>query len=427
MKKNTFRIIIFLTAVSLLGIIGTQTFWIRKSFLITQKQFDHRADQALNDVIEELGDYTDSSFRMSHNLPCLNDIDKTGTIFDVLDTAILDRLMQKYVSYHKLGNNYHYAIVKTADSTIIYSTPGYEKTRGRCEPYKACLSCLWKEEYFHLSLCFSNHTKSLFVELSVWLFWSSLFIVIIILSFAYTMYTVFRQKKLSELKNDFINNMTHEFKTPISTISLASEVLLASGAGTPDEKVKRYAQIIYDENQRMRHQVERVLNMAQHEKGELKLTISEVNVHDLLLNTQHISFLDNGEKKLNIIYKLNATKNVLMADELHIANVIRNIVENAYKYGKEEPQLIISTRDYQEGILISFEDNGIGMSNEALKHVFEKFYRVPTGNLHNVKGFGLGLYYVKTMAEAHNGFVSAHSVLNKGSRFDVYIPVYSGK
>ncbi|MFO7656957.1 MAG: HAMP domain-containing sensor histidine kinase [Bacteroidales bacterium] len=427
MKKHTFRIIIILTAISLLGIIGTQSFWIRKSFLITQKQFDHRADQALNNVIDELRDYTDSTFRTSHNLPCLKYLDVSGTIFDVLDTLILDKLMHKYISYHKLTDNFQYAVIKTADSTIIYSSQGYENARGKCEPYKACLSCLWKEEYFHLSLCFEKLTKSLFVELSVWLFWSSLFILVIIFSFAYTMYTVFRQKKLSELKNDFINNMTHEFKTPISTISLASEVLLDAGAYSPAEKTRRYAQIIYDENQRMRHQVDRVLNMAQHEKGDLKLTISEVDVHELLLSTQHLRFLDNGDKKMKISYKLQSSGHVIMADELHLANVIKNIVENACKYSKENPHLIISTRDYNNGIMISFEDNGIGMGKEAQKHIFEKFYRIPTGNLHNVKGFGLGLHYVKTMVEAHNGFVKVHSVLNKGSRFDVYIPVYSGK
>lgn len=408
-----------------MGIIVTQTFWIRKSFIITQRQFDHRADEALSNVIEELKDYTDSTFRMSHHLPCLKDMVKSGTIFDVLDTAALRQLLMKYISYHKLSNDYQYAVIKSSDNSVIFATSGYNHARKKCEAYKACLSCIWKEEYFHLSLCFSSRNKSNLIELSMWLFWSSLFILVVIISFSYVIYTILKQKKLSELKNDFINNMTHELKTPISTISLASEVLLHSEPDLPSEKIKKYSQIIFDENNRMRNQVERVLNMAQHEKGELKLTKAEVNVHELISDTSKINFFENTEKRLNIKCKLRASNPLLFADELHLVNVIKNIIENAYKYSGDNPELEISTTDFQDGILISFEDNGIGMSSEAQKHVFEKFYRVPTGNIHNVKGFGLGLYYVKTMVEAHEGFVRVHSTLNKGSRFDVYIPRYS--
>jgi two-component system phosphate regulon sensor histidine kinase PhoR len=365
MKRHTIKIIIVLTALSVAGIVITQTFWIRKSWKISQKQFDHRADEALSEVIDELKDYRDSTFRVSHHLPGLKDTDKSGSLLDAIDTVILDELMRKYIDYHMLSKDYEYAIVKTDDGSIVYSTPGYNIARPKCKPYKACLSCIWKKEYYHLSLCFANQNKIILVELSMWLFWSSLFILIIIFSFSYVIYTILRQKKLSEMKNDFINNMTHEFKT---------------------------------------------------------LSKTDVDIHELISNTTRNLIFSDSEKKMQIHFNFSATKTLLKIDELHITNVIKNIVENAYKYSGEDPVLEIITADYQDGVLISFKDNGIGMSHETEKHIFEKFYRVPTGNIHNVKGFGLGLYYVKTMVEAHNGFVKVQSELNKGSRFDVYLP-----
>jgi two-component system phosphate regulon sensor histidine kinase PhoR len=425
MKRHTTKIIIILAAFSLAGIIATQAFWIKKAWKISQKQYDHRADEALNDVIDELKDYSDSTYRVLHRLPGLKTKEKPGAILDVIDTVILDSLMHKYIDYHRLSDNFEYAVVKTKDNSVLYASPGYHKIRPKCKPYKACLSCIWKEEYYHLSLCFPNQNKAVLVELSMWLFWSSLFILIIIFSFSCVIYTILRQKKLSEMKNDFINNMTHEFKTPISTISLASEVLLNSETDTSVERVKKYSKIIFDENQRMRYQVERVLSMAQHEKGELKLNKTKVDIHELITYTTENLFYGDQEKRMELKFRFGATRTLLNLDELHITNVIKNIVENAYKYSREDPVLEIITADFQNGVLISFKDNGTGISYENQKHIFEKFYRVPTGNVHNVKGFGLGLYYVRTMVEAHKGFINVHSELNKGSRFDVYLPEHS--
>ena len=421
MKKNTLGIIIILITISVVGIIFTQTFWIKRSWNIAQQQFDHRVDEALNDVLAELKDYTDSTFRAMHKFPAFESI-KTGTIFDVLDTVILDTLIRKYTAYHMLDNNYYYGIVKTADDSVVYSSPGYFTARKRCTLYRACLSCIWKKEYFHISLCYPTRNKQILLGLSVWLFWSVLFVVIVIFSFVYVLFTIIHQKKLSDMKNDFINNMTHEFKTPISTISLASEVLLNSGTATSFERIKKYSKIIYDENLRMRSQVDRVLNMAMQNKGEIRLNKAEVDIHDLIQNTVENLLFDPDEKKINVHYHLRAKDHILNADIMHITNIVSNIVDNAIKYSGDNPSITIYTENINDGILISFSDNGIGMSKDQQKQIFEKFYRVPTGNVHNVKGFGLGLYYVKTMVESHGGYVNVHSELNKGSRFDVYLP-----
>jgi len=261
-----------------------------------------------------------------------------------------------------------------------------------------------------------------FLELSLWLFLSVLFILIVIFIFAWIIRTIVLQKKLSEIKNDFVNNMTHEFKTPISTISLATEVLMNADPATSMERMKKYSNIIYDENQRMRVQVERVLQMAQLDKGEYQLNKAKLDVHAVLRATVDSLCLDHSEKKVKVDFILEATKSEIIADKLHVGNIFSNLVDNAVKYSIQDPHIQCKTSNSDTGIIIEFIDNGIGMSFEAQKHIFDRFYRVPTGNIHNVKGFGLGLYYVKTMVEAHGGSVSVKSEINRGSRFSVYFP-----
>jgi signal transduction histidine kinase len=234
--------------------------------------------------------------------------------------------------------------------------------------------------------------------------------------------TYLQQKKLTEMKNDFINNITHEFKTPVSTIALASEVLMNSNSISQPERVKRYANIIHDENERMRQHVERVLEVAQQDFRKIKLNPAKVDVHKLLQNVIPGLCIEKSEQDVRVHNRLEASDPMVFADQMYVAGIITNITENAIKYSEGVPELEVVTADQQEGILISFIDKGIGMSRESQKHIFDKFYRVPTGYVHNVKGFGLGLYYAKTMIEAHGGFISVTSELNKGSRFDVYLP-----
>ena len=289
--------------------------------------------------------------------------------------------------------------------------------------HKACLSCLWKAEFFHLEVYFPSQQKMELVEMSAWLVFTAIFLLILVFTFVYIINTIIKQKKLSDIKNDFINNMTHEFKTPISTISLASEVLLHANEDVSPERIKKYSKIIYDENIRMRGQVDRVLQVARLDRDEFSLTKSEFDLHQLIKNTvQHLCF-DECEKVTTVNYHLEADRFILNADEMHIKNVVTNLVDNAIKYSNNGTSLEIQTINKQEGILLSIEDNGIGMSKEAVKHIFDKFYRIPTGNIHNVKGFGLGLYYVKNMVDAHGGHIEVKSEINRGSRFDIYLPL----
>ena len=252
---------------------------------------------------------------------------------------------------------------------------------------------------------------------------SLLFTVIILACFSYVIYVVFRQKKLSEIKNDFVNNMTHEFKTPIATISLASDSILSPMVIHEPDKIRRFTDIIKQENRRMLSQVEKVLQMALLDKHDFQLNFKQINIHEIIEQAVKNINLQVQQREGHILQELKATHFILKADQTHMTNIIYNLLDNANKYSESYPEITISTRNVPRGIEIKVSDKGIGMKREDQKMIFEKFYRVPTGNLHNVKGFGLGLSYVKAMVQAHDGSIEVSSEIGKGSTFIINLPI----
>jgi two-component system phosphate regulon sensor histidine kinase PhoR len=234
-----------------------------------------------------------------------------------------------------------------------------------------------------------------------------------------------RQKKLSEIKNDFINNMTHEFKTPLATISLAVDALRNEKVVSDKEKMSYFSTIIKEENKRMNRQVETILKAALLDKQEVQLLLRPLHAHQVIKDVVENFTLQLEEKNGKAELLLNAENDLIDADEVHFANLINNLIDNAIKYSKDDqpPMIKIATQSTTKTIVIVIEDNGIGMNKETVKRVFEKFYRAHTGNLHNVKGFGLGLSYVKTMVEAHGGDIKVDSLLGRGSTFTIEIPL----
>jgi two-component system phosphate regulon sensor histidine kinase PhoR len=250
-----------------------------------------------------------------------------------------------------------------------------------------------------------------------------LFTIIIITAFFLTIRALIRQKKLSEIKSDFINNMTHEFKTPIATISLAVDALKNEKVIGDKEKSSYFTNIIKEENKRMNKQVETILQAAMLDRKEIQLNINKVAAHELIQNAINNINLPLEEKNGKLEVNLNASNDLILADEVHFTNIINNLLDNAVKYSKEENLIIkISTENTYNNIRIKIEDNGIGMNKETISRIFEKFYRAHTGNIHNVKGFGLGLSYVKTIVEAHKGSIKVESTIGKGSTFIINIP-----
>jgi len=233
---------------------------------------------------------------------------------------------------------------------------------------------------------------------------------------------ILRQKKTSEIKNDFINNMTHEFKTPIATVSLATEALQDDDIQSNKNFVDRYVKIIQEENKRLGAQVEKVLQIASLDKKDFELKFDETDVHEIIMGAKANIGLIIEKRGGNITYQFLADNPKIAADKVHLTNIINNLLDNANKYSPEPPEIHVRTENISTGINIKVTDKGIGMTNEATQKIFEKFYRVSTGNVHNVKGFGLGLAYVKNIVDMHQGEITVKSEVGKGSTFKVYLP-----
>jgi two-component system phosphate regulon sensor histidine kinase PhoR len=259
---------------------------------------------------------------------------------------------------------------------------------------------------------------------SLWLMMllSLLLVLVIIAAFSYSVFTIIRQRKLSELKNDFINNMTHEFKTPISTISLACQALSDKDIPRSNEMYNDYIKIIGDENHRLGEMAEKILQTAILEKGTLHLRPEAIDMHNLIADAIHKIAIQIEIRDGIISKSFKAEHPLIKADKVHLSNVIFNLLDNANKYSPRKPQIMIETADAENGIYISVYDKGMGISKANQKRIFEKLYRVPTGDVHNVKGFGLGLSYVKFIVEKHGGTITVESEPGKGSTFTVFLP-----
>ena len=254
-----------------------------------------------------------------------------------------------------------------------------------------------------------------------------LFTLIICSAFYVTVSALFRQKKTSEIKNDFINNMTHEFKTPLATISLAVDAMRNEKVLQDREKMGYFSSIIKEENKRMNKQVETILQASLMERQEIQLNKIPIHVHEVIDNVLDNFLLQLEDKAGKTVLQLNATADLIEADEVHFTNLISNLVDNAVKYSKENLVIKISTINLGKFIQVRIEDNGIGMNKETQKRIFEKFYRAHTGNVHNVKGFGLGLSYVKTMVDAHGGKIKVESATGRGTTFIIDMPLASNQ
>lgn len=342
---------------------------------------------------------------------------------DKIDTLILDSILADELKHKNISARYAYGVLKNKGNYFPNGTSEKYKDALLQSKYQVNLA---PDNMFipaqYLSVYFPNQTNYIISNLWFLFVGSGLLVLTLVLAFYYTISTIFKQKKLSVIKNDFISNMTHEFKTPISTISLACEVLNDTSFEKSKDQTQNYIRVISEENKRLSLLVENVLQTSILEKGEFKLKIQEVDIHQLVFQTINNTKLQLEKRGGEIVTELHATNTLLNGDRVHLTNILFNMVDNALKYTTEQPHIVISTQDAEHGVLLAIADNGIGISKENQQKIFEPLFRVSTGNVHNVKGFGLGLNYVKAVIEKHGGTIRVESALGKGSKFTVFIP-----
>jgi two-component system phosphate regulon sensor histidine kinase PhoR len=469
MNATRIKLIIGLMSLALIGIIGLQAYWINWNINFNEKKFDNDVFESLNSVANRLQNYEISQMKDVVRLPdqAMNGFvarkmanatpDQNGNqsaedrlnpweykkVMELIDSRplaeripldALNKIVREEIRNKGINAEYQYGVYSEARNSyvivndhFVVEDSGPQVSHGGAptlfnSPYKVSLFNQDIESPGYLSLYFPNRTRLVLGSSLSMLLLSVVFTSIIMFSFWYTIQVIFRQKQLSEIKNDFINNMTHEFKTPIATISLAADSIGSPVVmGNPD-KIRRFIDIIRQENRRMNSQVERVLQMALIDKKDFELKIAEVNVHDLVLQAVDNFSLQVEKREGTIHTELLAEKPVIEADATHLTSVIHNLLDNANKYSPEKPDITVSTRNVPIGIEITVTDHGMGISKEARKHIFDKFYRVHTGNIHDVKGFGLGLSYVKAIMVAHKGLVDVKSEPGKGSSFSLTLP-----
>ncbi len=336
----------------------------------------------------------------------------------------LDSMLRLELINRSINSDYEYKVTSAERDSLIFIRAS---NQTRFLPYNSYEIPLFPKDIIKdsgmLTITFPNKNTVILSNLTAMMSLSGGLLLVLIFCFGYTIHTILMQKKLSEMKTDFINNMTHEFKTPVATIMIASEALRDPELTTDKKRIDRLANIIYDENVRLGSHIERVLNIAKIDKGDLNLEHKEVEINDLLAAIVDSMSLQLQKRNATIDLDLSARQSTVMGDELHLSNIIFNLLDNANKYSPADPEITISTLNSGRNLLIRVADKGIGMNRDQLSKIFDQFYRIPTGNLHDVKGFGLGLSYVANIVKKLHGTIKVRSEKDKGSEFEISLPL----
>lgn len=384
---------------------------------------DSLLSKELQGVKTNINSYLDKTSLVNDVFNDLFNFKHYDAIENRLNFIMLDSMIRQELRNSGIYTEYEFGVYSPLRNVMVIEKTGHYHKKLLEEGYAVNIfprDLFMTPEY--IMIYFPN--KNLYLYLQNWKLITVSFILILIItfSFIYTITTIFRQKKLSEMKNDFINNMTHEFKTPISTISLTCEVLSDKDVEKPEKSFDNYIKIISEENKRLGSMAEKILQTAIIDKGQLNLHKELIDIHSIIEDVINSIQIQIDVKNGSISKNFKAHNHYINADKTHITNVIYNIIDNAIKYTPDKPCISISTQNMPKGINIIIADNGIGISKTSQNKIFEKLYRVSTGNIHNVKGFGLGLHYVKTIIEAHGGNVGVESELKKGTKIKIYIP-----
>jgi len=411
--------VIALAAISILGITSTQIYWVRKAFDLKENQFNDDVNRALENVASQIFEVNKMPVPANGLVSQESSNYFTVSVNGPIDTNLLGFLLRNEFDKRNIVADYEYGVYDCSDQCMMggnYISPTKNKIPVSLNELPAL-----KMDGYYFGVRFPQIEANLIGQMGIWGF-SSVVMLVVIFFFVYTLFVILKQRRLSEVQKDFINNMTHEFKTPLSTIAISTAVLKDPSIIHNPERLLNYATIIENESSRLKQQVERVLQMARTEKSDAVLKKEKSDLHELIRDAvKNIStFLQSQTGTIDIYLK--ASHSLVEVDKLHFTNVIHNLLDNAIKYSEASPVISVSTLNQGKNFIIEVKDNGIGISSENRKKIFHRFYRVPTGNLHDVKGFGLGLNYVKLIVKAHKGKITVQSDPDGGSTFTIVLP-----
>jgi len=417
-KRETLRYVLLLAIFSVAGIISIQIYWFSRAFDMRNKQFNQTVNVALRSVVDQILTYNDRT------IPQVNPVEQLSSNYFVvmvngeIDANLLETLLVNEFKARALEVEFDYGIFNCVDEKMVFGNSISLVENKRPKP-KAVNLPIWEDNDYYFGVMFPNKQATLLNQMNIWIF-SSAVLFIVVLFFAYALFIIFRQRKFSQTQKQFINNMTHEFRTPISTIQLSSAVLQDPAVIKDAKRLNTYAKIIKEESNKLLHQVENVLQVAIIEDKKLRLKKERINVHEIIEEVIQGFKVLLADRKIELY--LTSANPIIAGDKTHFSNLIKNLIDNAIKYSNEHLEISIKTYDFKKRIVIEVQDNGIGIPATHHKKIFRKFYRVPTGNIHDVKGFGLGLNYVKNMTKMHDGQITLESQVGKGSIFKLVFP-----
>lgn len=406
MKHSQLRRLIVAGTVVLVGLLAIQVYWFARAFDVADREFDHDVQIALKKVGDSVS-RTAEVKKLASNFFVV-------TTNSQLNDGHLDRLVHREFSMRNLGADYELGVYNAFDDTLVYGHY-VQSTQHKLMEGDMQADAAGADKNF--VVYFPHKITYLAGELNIWIF-STVVLLLMVVFFSYAISSLLRERRFAELKTDFINNMTHEFKTPVTNIRIAGEVLKNR---LTDDHDRRYTEILLKENERLSQKIEQILAGAS--ASHLQPDFSPVDIHDLIRNCAEAFQLKVTQRHGFIRLDFNATNTFIRGDQELLTQALNNVIDNAEKFSRDQPMILLRTRDCEEGIEIDVVDHGIGIPSKMKERVFEKFFRVPSGNVHNVKGFGLGLNFVKHVVQSHKGKVALYSELNRGTEVRILLPI----
>jgi len=414
MKLNQSYLYVAISSVALIVVLIIQVNWIFETARIKEALFNEKANMVLSRTTEALCSDKETCKRIGD---CVESDDMGSTAkLGLNDINTIDSILNHYMKFYNFHIDYTFVVAKPKPA------PDKNESSFAKLVFHKPIEDMFSKNGVELKLIFPEKKQYIMAEMGSMFITSVILILVVLVMFWRTMLSLLREKKISEHTTDFLNNMTHEFKTPLTNIALAGKMISKDSAGRQDDKIRHYSEIILEENEKLRLQVEQVLSMTALERGEIPIRKTELDFHELINEALKCIRIQVENKQGSLELNLHATSTIVTGDRTHLTNALCNLVDNAIKYSGDKPVLSIDTADNGQQLVVTVTDKGIGIEKEYQKKVFDKFFRVPTGDVHDVKGFGLGLAYVKKIVELHGGSIEMESEKGKGTTFTITLP-----